>query len=75
VVASKRTARADVYTISIVPDAGHARARRHAEAIDKVQQLARQLQVDGWFTYDHSHFARVAMHRIERATDVKRPGE
>lgn len=68
VLASKRTARADLYTISIVPDIGHIHARRHAEAIDKVRQFAQQLRVDGWFTYDHTHFARVAMHRTERPT-------
>jgi hypothetical protein len=61
VLASKRTARADSYTISIVPEAGHTRAQRHSEAIDKVRQLAAQLGVDGWFTCDHTHFARVAM--------------
>jgi hypothetical protein len=69
VLASKRTARADFYTISIVPEAGHTRAQRHSEAIDKVQQLAEQLGVDGWFTCDHTHFARVAHERHQRLTD------
>jgi hypothetical protein len=63
VLASKRTARADFYTISVVPDTWHIRARRHSEAIDKVQELAEQLGVDGWFTCNHTHFARVATHR------------
>jgi hypothetical protein len=63
VVASKRTTRADVYTISVVPGAGHTRVQRHSEAIEKVQELADQLGVDGWFTCNHTHFARVAMHR------------
>jgi hypothetical protein len=63
VLASRRTARADFYTISIVPDTGHIRAGRYSEAIRKVQELAGRLGVDGWFTCDHTHFARVAMHR------------
>jgi hypothetical protein len=67
VVASKRTARADVYTISIVPDIGDTVVRRHSEAIDQVRKLAEQLGVDGWFTCNHTHFARVATHRSERS--------
>ena len=63
VLASKRTARADFYTISIVSETGHIRAGRYSEAISKVQELAERLEVDGWFTCDHTHFARVAMHR------------
>jgi hypothetical protein len=63
VLASRRTARADFYTISIVPDTGHIRAGRYSEAIRKVQELAERLGVDGWFTCDHTHFLRVAMHR------------
>ena len=60
VLASARTARADVYTISIVPAAAHLTATRHAEAIDTVRELAGALEVDGWFTCDHTHYARVA---------------
>ena len=63
VIASKRTARPDFYTIGIVPDTGQTVARRYLEAIDRVQQLAEQLGVDGWFTCDHTHSARVARHR------------
>jgi hypothetical protein len=63
VLAARRTARADFYTISIVPDAGYIRAERYSEAIGKVEELAERLGVDGWFTCDHTHFARVAMHR------------
>lgn len=68
VLASKRTARADFYTISIVPEAEHIRAGRHSEAMDKVQELAEQLGVDGWFTCDHTHFVSVATHRTGRPT-------
>ena len=61
--ASARTARADVYAISIVPAAAHLRATRHTEAIGKVRELARGLEVDGRFTSYHTHYARVASFR------------
>jgi hypothetical protein len=63
VLASARTARADVYTISIMPAVAHLRATRHDEALDKVRELARGLAVDAWFTCDHTHYARVASFR------------
>ena len=63
VLASRQTARADFYSISIVPDTGHTRAGRYSVAIATVQELAERLGADGWFTCDHSHFLRVAMHR------------
>ena len=40
----RRTARADVYMISIVPAAAHIRATRHSGAIEKVRELARGLE-------------------------------
>ena len=76
VLASARTARADAYTISIVPAAAHLRADRHSEALEKVRELARRLEVDGWFTCNHTHYARVASFRdrsgraITRLTDA-----
>ncbi len=63
VLVSSRSARADIHTISIVSAAAHARVTRHAEAIEKVRALARGLGVDGWFTCDHTHYARVAKFR------------
>jgi hypothetical protein len=63
VLASARSARADVYTISILPAAAHLTATRHAEALEKVRELARGLDVDGWFTCNHIHYARVASFR------------
>jgi hypothetical protein len=63
VLASRPTARADVYTISILPAASHLTATRHSEALDKVRVLARELNVDGWFTCNHTHYARVASFR------------
>jgi hypothetical protein len=63
VLASRPTARADVYTISILPGVSHLTATRHSEALDKVRVLARELNVDGWFTCNHTHYARVASFR------------
>ena len=63
VLASARTARADFYTISIIPADAHLRAHRHAEALEKVSELARGLEVDAWFTCNHTHYARVARFR------------
>jgi len=63
VLTSERSARADVYEISIVPADGRAVVSRYAEAVQIVRALAQQLSVDGWFTSDQTHYARVASHR------------
>jgi hypothetical protein len=63
VVASERSARADVYDISVVPAPAYMVAGRYPEAIDKVRELARQLGVNGWYTADQTHYARVAKYR------------
>ena len=63
VLASARTARADVYTISIIPAPALLTATRHSAALEKVGELARVLAVDGWFTCNHTHYARVASFR------------
>ena len=63
VLASQPTARADLYFISVVPDAAHLTARRHPEAVDTVRDLARQRSVDGWLTYNRTHYARIARNR------------
>jgi hypothetical protein len=65
VLASRPTARADLYLISIVPDAAQRTARRYHEAVDVVRELARERSVDGWFTCDHTHYVRIAHHRRE----------
>ena len=72
VLASARTARADVYTISIVPAAAHLTATRHAEAVQRVRELARGLDVDGWFTFNHTHYARVVSFRERHANGASR---
>jgi hypothetical protein len=63
VLASRPTARADLYAISIVPADAHVTATRYAEAIETVRALAHGRHVDGWFTCNHTHYARVAAHR------------
>jgi hypothetical protein len=63
VLASERTARADIYEISVVPAPGHMVARRYPEAIEKVRELACQLGVNGWYTGDQTHYAQVAKYR------------
>ena len=65
VLASRPTARADLYLISIVPEAGQRTARRHHDAVHVVRELARERRVDGWFTCDQTHYVRIARHRRE----------
>ena len=63
VLASRPTARADIHAISVVPTEARIVAMRYEDAIEKVRELARGLAVDGWYTCDHTHFARIASHR------------
>ena len=63
VLVSERTARADVYDISVVPAEAHMMVRRYDEAIETVRTLARQRNVDGWCTVDQTHYARIARYR------------
>ena len=63
VLASRPTARADVYAISVIPSEARIVAARYQDAMEKVDELARGLAVDGWYTCDHTHFARIATHR------------
>jgi len=64
VLISERSARADVYEISIVPADTRAVVSRYSEAIDTVRALAQELRVDGWFTSDQTHYAPVANYRV-----------
>ena len=63
ILASERSARADVFTVSIVPTGGDVSVTRYSAAIARVQELARTRRVDGWYTCDHTHYARVASYR------------
>jgi hypothetical protein len=63
VLASRPTARADIYEISVVPNRADLVAMRYDDAMERVRELARASSVDGWYTSDHTHFVRVATHR------------
>jgi hypothetical protein len=63
ILASERSARADVFTVSIVPTGSDVSVTRYSAAIERVQELARTRRVDGWYTCDHTHYARVASYR------------
>ncbi len=63
ILASERSARADVFAISIIPTDSDITVTRYSAAIARVQELARTRRVDGWFTNDHTHYARVASYR------------
>ena len=63
VLASERSARADVFAISIIPADSDVTLTRYSAAMERVRELARARRVDGWFTSDHTHYARVASHR------------
>lgn len=63
ILVSERSARADVFAISVIPSDSDVTLTRYSAAISRVQELARARQVDGWYTCDHTHYARVASYR------------
>jgi hypothetical protein len=63
ILASERSARADVFVISVIPLDSDVVVTRYAAAIEHVRELARTQRVDGWYTCDHRHYARVADYR------------
>ena len=63
ILVSERSARADVFAISIIPSDSDITLTRYSAAIERVRELARARQVDGWYTSDHTHYARVASYR------------
>ena len=63
ILASERSARADVFSISIIATDSDITVRRYSEAIERVRELARIRRVDGWYTSDHTHYARIASYR------------
>lgn len=64
ILVSERSARADVFAIGIVPSDGDVTLTRYSAAIERVRELARARHVDGWYTSDHTHYARVASYRF-----------
>lgn len=63
ILVCERSARADVFSISTIPTESDEIVTRYSEAIERVQELARTRRVDGWYTGDHTHYARVASYR------------
>lgn len=63
VLVSRPTARADVYAISVIPGKALIVPAHFQEAMERVDELARGLAVDGWYTCDHTHFVQIARHR------------
>ncbi len=63
VLVCERSARADVFSISIIPGHSEVIVGRYPEALECVQALARTRQVDGWYTCDQTHYARIASYR------------
>ncbi len=64
ILASERSARADVFAISIMPGDSDVTLTRYTAAIERVRELARSRRVDGWYTSDQTHFARIASYRL-----------
>ncbi len=64
ILVSERSARADVFAISIIPSDSSVTLTRYSAAIERVRELARARRVDGWYTSDQTHYARIASHRF-----------
>ena len=63
ILASERSARAVVFSSSIIATDSEVTVSRYSEAIERVRELARKRRVDGWYTSDHTHYARIASYR------------
>ena len=61
ILAAERSARADVFEISTIPTDSDVTVTRYQQRLSV--EVARTRQVDGWFTSDHTHYARVASFR------------
>jgi hypothetical protein len=66
VLVSRPTARSDAFAISLFPTQACVVVRRYQDALEKAREVAGRLAVDGWYTCDHTHFARIALHRHSR---------
>ena len=69
VLASRSTAREDVYAISVMPTGAHVVTRGYDAALEMVRSIATRHAVDGWYTCDHIHFLRVARRRSDSQTE------
>ena len=52
------------HEISVTPDAPHAMALTHDEAVSDGRSAATVLGVDAWLTEDHTHVVKIASHRV-----------
>ena len=52
------------HEISVIPDAPHAMALTHDEAVSDGRSEADVLGVDAWLTEDHTHVVKIASHRV-----------
>ena len=64
VLASRCSARSDVYTIGVIPGPTQVVAGVYDQALEGVRRFAQLHAVDGWYTCDHTHFVCVARHRV-----------
>ena len=73
ILASRPTARADCFAISMIPAPAHAVATRYDEAIASIREFAQQHGVDAWYTCNHIHLLRIAQHRSQEVTRSTAP--
>ena len=69
VLASRCSARSDVYTIRVIPGPTQVAAGVYDQAVESVRRFAQLHAVDGWYTCDHTHFVCVARHRSRGSQD------
>jgi hypothetical protein len=69
VLASRCSARSDVYAISVIPGPTQVVGGVHDQALETVRRFAQLHAVNGWYTCDHTHFVCVARHRSPVSDD------
>ena len=65
VLVSKLNARVE-YQVEFLPGQPGPVCRSEVSAIAEGARLARERQVDAWQTQDHTHYLKIACHRLER---------
>ena len=63
VLASRCSARSDVYAISVIPGPTQVVGGVYHQALETARRFAQLHAVDGWYTCDHTHFVCVASNR------------
>lgn len=72
VLVSKRFATAS-YELSTVAGPPQLLISDRAAAIERAAEVAAGLQVDAWYTEDHTHFSPLARHRAARRAESHEP--